>query len=41
MDRATKKLALRAIREASWSGLGPATTPPVRVSPHPLGGRAR
>jgi len=41
MDRATKKLALRAIREASWSGLRPATAPPVRVSPHPLGGRAR
>ncbi len=41
MDRATKKLAMRAIREASWSGLGPAAVPPVRVSPHPLGGRAR
>jgi peptide deformylase len=38
MDRATRKLAMRAIREASWGGLG---APPVRVSPHPLGGRAR
>ena len=38
MDRATKKLAMRAIREASWSGLTP---PRVRVSPHPLSGSAR
>ena len=38
MDRATKKRAMRAIREASWTGLVP---PPARVSPHPLGGRAR
>jgi hypothetical protein len=35
---ATRKLAMRAIREASWSGLAPR---PVRVSPHPLGGSAR
>jgi len=41
MDRATRKLAMRAIQQASWSGLRPATAPPVRVSPHPLGGRAR
>jgi peptide deformylase len=39
MDPATRKAALRAIREAEWSGLGPAPT--VRVSPHPLDGRAR
>jgi hypothetical protein len=32
---------MRAIREAPWSGLGPAAAPPVRVSPHPLGGHAR
>lgn len=38
MDRATKKLAMRAIREASWSGLTP---PRVRVSRHPLSGSAR
>ena len=37
MDPATRKLAMRAIREASWNGLAP---PPVRVSPHPLGGSA-
>ena len=41
MDPATRKLAMRAIREAPWSGLGPAASPPVRVSPHPLGGHAR
>jgi hypothetical protein len=29
---------MRAIREASWSGLNP---PPVRISPHSLGGSAR
>jgi peptide deformylase len=33
MDTATRKAAMRAIRAAPWSGL--------RVSPHPLGGRAR
>jgi peptide deformylase len=41
MDPATRKAAMRAIREAPWSGLGPAAAPPVRVSPHPLGGHAR
>jgi peptide deformylase len=39
MDSTTRKAALRAIREADWSGLGP--TPTVRVSPHPLDDRAR
>ena len=38
MDPATRKLAMRAIREASWNGLAPR---PVRISPHPLGGSAR
>jgi peptide deformylase len=38
MDPATRNLAMRAIREASWSGLAPR---PVRVSPHPLDGSAR
>jgi peptide deformylase len=37
MDLATRKAAMKAIREAEWSGLTP---PPVRVSPHPLSGRA-
>jgi peptide deformylase len=32
MDRATRKEAMRAIREADWNG-------PVRVSPHPITGR--
>jgi peptide deformylase len=41
MDLATRKVAMRAIREAPWSGLSPAASPPVRVSPHPLGGHAR
>jgi peptide deformylase len=41
MDPAARKLAMRAIREAPWSGLSPAASPPVRVSPHPLGGHAR
>jgi len=41
MDRATRKLAMRAIQQASWSGLRPAAPSSVRVSPHPLGGRAR
>ena len=29
--------ALKAIREADWAG---ETAPPVKVSPHPMGGRA-
>jgi peptide deformylase len=37
LDRAQRKAALRAIREAEWSG-GPA--PAVKVSPHPTFGRA-
>ena len=41
MDRATRKLAMRAIQQASWSGLRPAAPSSVRVSPHPLGSRAR
>jgi peptide deformylase len=32
MDDETRKAAMRAIREAEWSGLTP---PRVRVSPHP------
>jgi peptide deformylase len=31
MDAATRKLAMRAIREAEWSGLA---APRVRLSPH-------
>ena len=38
MDRATRRTAMRAIREAEWSGLTP---PAVRVSPHPPVGRLR
>ncbi len=38
LDRETKKAALKAIREAEWSGLA---TPKVKSSPHPLFGRAR
>jgi peptide deformylase len=37
MDPATRKAAMRAVREASWSGLAPT----IRPSPHPLGGLAR
>ena len=36
LDRATRKAAMRAIREAEWSG-GPAPT--VKVSPHPMFGK--
>ncbi|HZO65814.1 MAG TPA: peptide deformylase [Kribbellaceae bacterium] len=36
LDPATRKLAMKAIREAEWSGLsGP---PQVKVSPHPMFG---
>ena len=36
LDRETKREAMKAIREADWSGLAP---PVVRVSPHPMLGR--
>ena len=36
LDRATKREAMRAIREAEWSGLAP---PVVKVSPHPVLGQ--
>ncbi len=37
MDKAARKLALKAIREAEWAGQA---TPVVRVSPHATFGRA-
>jgi peptide deformylase len=37
MDPEQRKLAMRAIREAEWSGLA---TPTVKLSPHPTGGLA-
>ena len=37
MDRATRKLALKAIREAEWAG---GRAPSVKVSPHPTFGKA-
>jgi peptide deformylase len=37
LDRAQRKAALKAIREADWAG---ETAPPVKLSPHPMGGRA-
>lgn len=37
LDREQRKLAMKAIREAEWSGLGSLE---VRVSPHPTGGLA-
>jgi peptide deformylase len=37
LDRATRKLALKAIREAEWAGQAP---PQVKVSPHATFGRA-
>ena len=36
LDRETKREAMKAIREADWSGLGP---PVVKVSPHPMFGQ--
>jgi peptide deformylase len=36
LDRETRKAAMRAIREAEWSG---APTPTVKVSPHPTFGK--
>jgi peptide deformylase len=38
LDRAQRKAAMRAIREAEWSGLTP---PTVKASPHVTGGVAR
>jgi peptide deformylase len=38
LDRAARKAAMRAIREAEWSGLTP---PTVKVSPHATSGHAR
>ena len=37
LDRAERKLALKAVREADWAGGG---APVVKVSPHPTFGRA-
>jgi peptide deformylase len=37
LDAATKKAAMKAIRDAEWSGLA---APAVKVSPHPTLGRA-
>jgi peptide deformylase len=36
LDPATRKLAMKAIREADWSGLG--GPPVVKQSPHPMFG---
>ena len=36
LDRATKKAAMKAVREAEWSG---ERVPTVKASPHPLFGR--
>ncbi|HYJ69529.1 MAG TPA: peptide deformylase [Nocardioidaceae bacterium] len=36
LDREIRKLAMRAIREAEWSG---APAPTVKVSPHPMFGK--
>jgi peptide deformylase len=38
MDPATRKEAMRVIRQAEWQG---ETPPPVKVSPHPLSGQPR
>ncbi len=37
LDREQRKAALKAIRDADWAGK---TAPPVKLSPHPMGGRA-
>jgi peptide deformylase len=37
LDRASRKAAMKAIREADWAG---GTVPTVKVSPHPTFGRA-
>ena len=36
LDRETRKQAMKAIREAEWSGLG--GPPQIKVSPHPTNG---
>jgi peptide deformylase len=38
MDPATRKEAMKAIREAEWQGQ---PRPPVKLSPHPLSGKPR
>ena len=38
LDAEQRKLAMKAIREAEWSGLTP---PTVKVSPHPTLGKGR
>jgi peptide deformylase len=38
LDRETRKAAMKAVREAEWSGQ---PVPRVKASPHPLFGRAR
>jgi peptide deformylase len=38
LDKTTKKAAMKAIREAAWANR---PAPTVKVSPHPLFGRAR
>ncbi len=40
LDAETKKAAMKAIREAEWSGLSGLAVPKVKVSPHPTLGRA-
>jgi peptide deformylase len=35
LDRERRKAAMRAIREAAWSGIAP---PRVKISPHPMTG---
>ncbi len=37
LDREQRKAALKAVRDAEWAG---GTAPPVKLSPHPTGGRA-
>jgi len=37
MDPQQRKLAMKAVREAEWSGMQP---PTVKFSPHPTGGKA-
>jgi peptide deformylase len=36
LDKETRKAAMKAIREAEWSGLG--GPPQLKVSPHPMNG---
>ena len=40
LDAETKKAAMKAIREAEWSGLSGLAVPKIKVSPHPTLGRA-